>query len=145
VVSRETKVVEMVRDADMESAIHKAVLIERCRATDMRGMGAMLSIPVEIQRPPIDVAFDIFVRIGAREWPAGTAVARRDSQPNTMASVIGMGAPGHSLSRDFPDDADRIDIVLRSSESAAEAAGLSRIWDGEIVIADIPLERPPGR
>ena len=108
---------------------------------DMRAAGTRLDSRIDFfDALPMDVAFEVFVRIGEREWPAGTAA----QMAGPRASVLPRIAMGDMTQRvrDFPADAMEADVVLRASPRVAEEAGLDRIWDGEIVFENVPLERP---
>lgn len=86
---------------------------------------------VELKRPPVNVAFEVFARSGDVERRIGQATAG----PSRWVTVHLRG----NLNA-MPTD-HRVDVVLRSSRKAAAATlDLYQIWEGEIVIPDVPIE-----
>lgn len=84
-----------------------------------------------VEEPPTDLAFDVFLRAGGREWLVGQI----DSD---------IAGP-----RDFPwfrGTADgledtHVDVILRPSLAAARrTVSITRIWDGEIVLEGVPVQ-----
>jgi hypothetical protein len=142
VVPAGEEIVQKVADPSLEQEIRKATSIEAVRVVDMRAAGTRLDSRIDFDALPMDVAFEVFVRIGEREWRAGTATQQ--------AKVRMPGVPRVSMGdmmqrvRDFPADATEADVVLRASTRVAEEAGLDQIWGGEIVFPNVPLERPFG-
>jgi hypothetical protein len=95
---------------------------------------------VHIDRPPVDVGFEIVWRVGQREWLMG-GIAQRAGE-----SWVRAGRPTRVLHleamRDFPLDVETVDVILRSSpRMAEEVMEIEAIWQGEIVFANQPLER----
>jgi hypothetical protein len=86
---------------------------------------------------PVDAAFDLFVRINAKEYWVGTVIIPKG--PSGYASTF-IGA------NNFPADLPaNIDIILRSSEAAAgRTVDMKRIWKGEIIMPNVPIGRPRG-
>jgi hypothetical protein len=81
---------------------------------------------------PVNVAFDIFVRINGHEHPAGTVTI-----PKGMP-----GGYGNSV-RDVPPDwPAHADVIFRTSQAAArDTVDLTQIWQGEVVLPNVPLPR----
>ena len=103
-----------MRDAARADPIRRAVTIERGRATDMRGLGAMLDCRVRFGSLPIDVAFKVLVRVGDREWPAASAAL--GYMGDTSLAQAGMpSTPELELARDFPEKVTTVDVILRSN------------------------------
>jgi hypothetical protein len=86
---------------------------------------------------PVDAAFDLFVRINAKEYWVGTVIIPKG--PSGYASTF-IGA------NNFPADLPAsIDIILRSSEAAAgRTVDMKRIWKGEIIMPNVPIGHPRG-
>lgn len=93
-----------------------------------------LDVGVDAASLPVDVAFDVFVRVNGKEYPAGGVSFYKNAH----------GSYG-SGTRDFPADApSNVDVIFRSSEAVAAAAlDMTQIWKGEIVLQNVPLRRTP--
>ena len=83
---------------------------------------------------PVDTAFQVFVRIKGTEYPMGGIYIHNSSLAasyhSTSTNKIPAELPSHT------------DVILRSSEAVArQTAGITRIWKGEIVFRDLPIER----
>lgn len=99
------------------------------------GIRNNLSVMVDASALPVDAAFDVLIRFGGKEYPAGSVYFR--------AGVAG----GYGTSADhFPTDApDAVDVIFRSSKRvAAETVDMNRTWDGEVIVPDVPLPKPLG-
>jgi hypothetical protein len=141
VVPRDQEIVERVADPALEAAIRAAISIRTIAAWRLR-RGTEVRCDVDIQDPPADVAFEVFVRAGEGEWSVGLLSARAGAMHER--SHIGLrragGAAANRLMRDFPVDAKTVDVILRPSSEAAEDGGIYRIWDGEIIFRNIAIE-----
>lgn len=90
--------------------------------------------------PPMPLAFDIYWRLGegesAREWWAGSIVmSTRQGEANV---------PLYGELDGFDLSATHVNVVLRPSPAAAvRDRGIDRIWDGEVIIRNVPLAQPP--
>jgi hypothetical protein len=101
--------------------------------------GTFAEVTVIFNRLPVGVAYDVILRSGESEWPAGTVCAPQGvyAQRGSHASL--RGAPG-----------GRMDIVLRPNPSAAiESVDVLRVWNQELVLPNVlvtrrPPRRPPG-
>ena|SRR6266700_3569623 len=75
--------------------------------------------------PPVDLAFEVFVRSGGKEYRVGSV----NFQKGVHASYL--------LKADrFPGDLTApVEIILRSSEAVAKTTiDLRQIWKGEIIL-----------
>ena len=99
------------------------------------GIRNNLSVMVDASALPVDAAFDVLIRFGGREYPAGSV-------------YFHAGSPGgYGTNADhFPTDAPAsVDVIFRSSRRvAAETADMNRTWEGVIIVPDVPLPKPPG-
>ena len=84
---------------------------------------------------PVNVAFNMFVRFGGREFPVGSVSFRK-------------GAPGGYATGTTNSPADppqTVDMIFRSSEDVARGTmDMMTIWKGEIVIPNVTVARPAG-
>ena len=85
---------------------------------------------IEIDNPPFNVAFEVFARIGGKEYKVGQV-----STAKGKTAICGFRAPD-----DMPC-AESCDIILRSSEEVARhSLDMFDIWQGELVFQDLPIQ-----
>jgi hypothetical protein len=126
--------VELVTDESIRAAMTESLKLRHCKVSKTYG-GAQIMGWIEVQAPPMDCAFDVFLRVCEQEWPAGQIVGEVDGRL-LRARMFN----GHVANL----NGDRVDLILRSSQNAARTTvGITRIWDGEIIIEDVALT--PGR
>ena len=121
--------VKLLHDPSLGPALHSAIHLTRARLH-----GNRLSLSIDVQACPVDVAFDVF------------AVAR--STETKIASVYfhkGGGSSwytGGKLPRSAQPIGKTVDIVLRSSPDAArKTIDMTQIWDGELRFTGVPFVR----
>ncbi len=131
-------VVELVEDEELADAVHASIISRGARIR--LDWSAMYDVTVDMKiaaQPPIDVAFDIFLRGHEDGEPVGSIAA-----PGAAYS----GRRSGSLSvYDLPElhpGVTRIDLTLRPSPELAERqyGGFERIWGGDILIDDVPVD-----
>ncbi|MCB9850875.1 MAG: hypothetical protein H6817_09250 [Phycisphaerales bacterium] len=133
--------VQLVNDASLEQAVRNVLTVGQVDVMpstlgeDESLVGLMLhSGPLAAASGflPIDIAFEITLRSGDDVWNFGNVVVHAGAMAaNNKTAIL----------RDF--DADAVDVILRSSADAArETTDVTRIWDGEIVVKDVPVVRP---
>ncbi|MCK4871689.1 MAG: hypothetical protein KAS72_03085 [Phycisphaerales bacterium] len=102
---------------------------------------AVLQGTVVFLSPPVDLSFAVFGRHGKTEKRLGSAMARAGRDTNCPFDY-------RTDPREVFPDARTIDIVLRTDVGPAERTiDITEVWDGEIVIEDVPLyaeEDEPG-
>jgi hypothetical protein len=106
----------------------------------------MLGVMVQSNRPPANLAFEVFIR------PCDGSAAGKEFKAGSISFAAG-GTLGYGTSADAEAwDARYADVVLRPSIEAAEAnVALESIWLGpEIVLPRVAIPRPadaagPGR
>jgi hypothetical protein len=83
---------------------------------------------------PVDVAFDVSMRINGKEYPMGGLVLHAGRAAGDLGYIGTANFPA-----DLPSNAD---VILRSSEDVArQTVEIKRIWKGEMVLQNIPIER----
>lgn len=134
IVGPEVELVQRVRDPQLETGIRASF--------DLRGLrtlattaGTMIVLDMSVAGPPMNVAFDVFARAAGREWLIAECVGEAGSRtgsarPRTRLPVA-----------DFPVDLDEVDLIFRPNLRLAEERGWDRVWDGEMVIGDVRIER----
>jgi len=86
---------------------------------------------------PLDLAFDILIRIKGMEIRVGTVYLRKNLLGGTTIFLA---------KNNFPADPPAsMDVILRSSEAAArQTIDIKRIWKGEIILSNVPVGRLSG-
>jgi len=87
-----------------------------------------------LSQPPVDLAFDVVLRSGSREWEQGTV------------SIVAGGNTNYSThGEDVPDaDATMVDVIFVPSEEVARrSVDLTNIWGETVVIPDVPIQSDP--
>jgi hypothetical protein len=106
----------------------------------------MLGVMVQSNRPPANLAFEVFIR------PCDGSAAGKEFKAGSISFAAG-GTLGYGTSAEAEAwDARYADVVLRPSIEAAEAnVALESIWLGpEVVFPRVAIPRPadaagPGR
>ena len=131
--------VEPVTDTALRERVAAAVSVTRISV-----MGSMLRAYVNCNNPPIDLSFDVIVRVDGKEWVAG-GVTCRAGETQTRGSTF---FPTRQPSRDGLDprmlgERKTVDVILRpSAEAAARSPDIVRYWGEAIVIEGVRLEDP---
>ena len=141
VVPADQEIVERVADRSLTPAMAAATSV-RTIMVGRTPRGTSILCDVAIHNPPMGAAFEIFVRVGEREWSVGMLAAEQGERERRHTALRRTGgAVANPFISDFPADAMIVDVVLRPSVEAAERAGVLKIWDGEIVFKDVPMAR----
>lgn len=136
--------IELVDDPSMRERVLKSLsLTEGLRISKSGTSNAsQIGYGIRCMNPPMDLAFDLIARerLGD-DAPAGTAA--REWLVGTVA-FSGGGSHNHGGGNNVPGfDAAAVDLVLRPSVQAAQGTlGIYKIWDGEVVFRDVPLNDP---
>src|SRR4051812_6552722 len=101
--------------------------------------GSGFRVQFDVKAPPENIAFQAFARAGGKEYELGTFSANKDKSGG-YGTMSGYGPEADKLK---DTQADRMDVILRSSEKVARATvDQFQIWKGEIVIPDVKVQRP---
>lgn len=129
-------------DESLRDAIRRSIVVDQLISVGGGGSLGLTSAQVRIEKPPTDVAFDVFWRSGGREELIRSEIQRAGEARRTPGVGIRMNPGRMSRPVGIPDGIDKVDLVFRSSVSAAEDFGdVDAIWEGEIVIPDVPVQR----
>ena len=131
VLPRGTQTVERVSDESLRPAMEASLSLRYCNAQRSVLARTMISGLFTFDAPPMDFAFDVFVRSGEREWPVGQIDSERERSRGFSGAFRGRvdGVSG-----------DQVDVILRPSQAAArQTLRITRIWNGEIVFENVPL------
>jgi hypothetical protein len=127
-----TATVELLPD----DAASRAAMVAALNVRRVRLGPSGFRAEVEAANPPLPIAHDVFLRAGARTWPLSEV--RFEGRGQGRYYVEGPpAAPGEEVP-------ERVDVLLRPNPARArETPDMDRIWGGEIVILDVPVEREP--
>jgi hypothetical protein len=90
-------------------------------------------VVLSFNRLPVGVAYDVFLRSGSTEWPAG-----RVCMPAGVYALQGNRAIVRGLA-DGP-----FDVVLRPNPAAAgESTDVLRVWNGELLLPNVLVTKRP--
>jgi hypothetical protein len=133
-VAADTQIVQLAVDPALRQRVQAALVPRVPIRNILEPRSAYTWSAIDVDNLPIPLAFEIFLRAGAREWPVGTLIA-----PKGDRSVHSYGG------REFPLtglDALQVDLILRPSRAAAERipGGVDEIWGEEIVIPNLAVQ-----
>jgi len=133
-VGRDVQTVRLAKDEGRRENVEKVLSVKRILAGSFSP--GQLELDVDMQAPAVAVGFDVYVRVGGKEWKVGAVCCRAREYKGS--------AVGTKLPEDFAGE--KADVVLRASaEAAMQGVELTEIWDGEVVIRDVGVEWPKGK
>jgi hypothetical protein len=140
-------VIDLITDAFLDAAMREAFTLTpySCQAVERRdltrpgSMSAFLTLEFILDDVPVDYAFDLLVRSGSESWLLTTIDS--ESIKDTPTSD---GLRVHIVEPAQRFTSDRVDIILKSNQAvAARTFSLERIWGGEIIFEDVPVDWQP--
>lgn len=142
IVPPEQEVVARVADESLKQTIRDAMRIEMIEnsvniGAPMHGSmcGRVLFSPV-----PVDLSFYVLARRGGATELIGQITVARN-----LPSIENAQRIDHNPREFFPD-ADEVDLVFRTNPRIAErTAGITEVWDGEIVVEHVKIRKPPNQ
>jgi hypothetical protein len=139
-----TTSIELVDDPGMRERVLQSLSLTQGLRVSPQALSGVPQVGYGIQcrNPPMDLAFDLIARERlAADAPAGT-VPREWHVGSVAFSGGGSHNHGGGLeARGF--DAAAVDLVLRPSVHAAQGTlGIYKIWDGEVVFRNVPVNDP---
>lgn len=128
--------VKLIRDPAHRGAVEAALEVETVRVDKWDPKYEHLNLTVNAKGVPVGVGYQVVLRGGGgREWNAG----RFACPAGTNAHSYGLG----ERVKGFPVDLDTVDVVFKPSvEAAANTTNTFEIWDGEVVLKGVKVERP---
>jgi len=144
-----TRELSLTSDFEVLPQVHPIALVKspdaatmaKCiRAEDFRiepNSDYWLDGEIVFAQLPVNGAFDVFARThDGREYALGHAYATKGRGGSYGIGVMTQGTRPTTLPT-------TIDIILRSSPAAAEETiDMTEIWDGQIVIPNVPVKAP---
>ncbi|MDX9911338.1 MAG: hypothetical protein RBS39_05865 [Phycisphaerales bacterium] len=114
-----------------------------------------IQVQIATQQCDVPFAFDVFARMDGKLFRIGSIASEPVAQDpygdvHVSGRVYGYSVMNGNMAMSFgseleaepPDTLTKIDVVLRPSESDARyTLGMTSYYDGEIVLADVPLQR----
>jgi hypothetical protein len=127
-VSADAKTVEIIDDPSLRPAMEKALSVRSVgyRRNDQNH----ISLEVDIKNPPAPIAYKLFIR---------TPEGREES----MSSINAAGSTGWYTGGWTKQriTSPTVDVIFRpSAEVARNTVGMTRMWNGEIVIKNVPFK-----
>jgi hypothetical protein len=107
--------------------------VSSAKVTRQGNGGARVNVSYELSQPPVPVSFDLFLRVGGKEYPMGYFVGTTRGSTSSGGQVK------------FPSlaaDVTTADVIFRPNPKHAESVpGIEQVWGKEVVIKDVKLER----
>ncbi|MDB5295802.1 MAG: hypothetical protein JWO31_1785 [Phycisphaerales bacterium] len=132
-------------DPTLRPAVERALTVTQADWNTASGRpSGYLNVSVQCSGTPIGLAYSAAARpaggpSGGPSWSLGTLNFSPSTPGVSSSSGYGLGASGRELAG---FDADRIDVVLTPSLPAAvRTTNLTQIWDGEVIIRNVPVKR----
>ena len=123
--------IRLKSDPALKQGIQKAIVPQTLHLGEY-SKGHLETI-YKIDKMPIDVAFEVFIRVGGREYRVGTLTRKRGE-----STTLHTG--GQIKAQPFT----QCDLILRSSEKVArETLDMQEIWDGELIYENLPVSLGP--
>jgi hypothetical protein len=129
--------VKINRDPSLRSAIEKAIT---CRELSYGQWSAgQLNTTIMVGAIPSGVGYDVYAKIHGKEEKLGSFARPAKNGPHVSGGFgFGNGVP--------PFDDPAIDLILKPSVDAAIGTNDTfEIWDGQIVLKNVPVKRPPSK
>jgi hypothetical protein len=127
VAQKADEMVNLIDQPELAQQIKKSLRIDKFE----KQPDGSYEMSLDIDKPPMNVAFSVFVRSGGKEFRMGDFAT--DSRTNLGTSLhpynIGQIAPG------------KVTIIFRSDPAVArKTIDLVEIWKGEILLEDVELK-----
>jgi hypothetical protein len=134
VVDKGEQAIPLVTDTSLDPGPELKFAAKAIRSEGRRA-GSNVSVElVDMGRPPVPISADLLLRIGGREYPAGSMVLTTNGS-RTSGMSVDIGGP-------LPPDVTTIDILLRPNAThAEETSGINQVWGKTIEQTGIPLKR----
>ena len=139
-VASDAQTVEIVPDDSLEvrQAMEQAVKVKEI-AVEKRPQGSQgesIDLDLFIGTLPVPLSHDVYFRAAdGREWRVASITASRPTH---------YGTGGYVRDKDGRFDARRVDVIFRPSTGVAHrTVDIMRMWDGQIVVKDVPVKWSP--
>jgi hypothetical protein len=130
-LERGTRTVELVSDETLREALLSALTVSQVNLGPQGSCSGLIRCAGGL---PIPLACDVILRD-----PAG-----KEYRASMLTLTPARPLAAFGTADRLPTGLDRIDVILRSNPNAAKTTvDIDRIWDGELVIADVPVRRLP--
>lgn len=127
--------VTIVRDQSLKEDLQRRIDFYSCHITPPHKDPQSIQICFTADHIPVELAFDVFLRVRGKEYPFNTLTSPKDCKYSGYQKAAYDGPVART-----------IDIVLRSNPKVArQTVDLTEMWEGELVFPDLPLkEYDPG-
>jgi hypothetical protein len=132
-VPADARTVELFDDPSLRQHVEQAISVARLYRSKVTS--EYLSIDVMATNLRVPLACDVYVRAGGRETKfAGLSFSGKG---------VGNSGYGTGGRADNLGGATKVDVIFRPSIDVARGTpDITRIWNGEIVVKDVPVEDP---
>ena len=123
--------IKRIDDDSLKDAVAKSISVRSASTTATPGGDRYLRLTVVTSRPPVDIAFDVFL-LSDKEHHVGTLTQTRGSTSHHQYGIEAgqVGDPG------------KVDLILRPSDQAARrTVSMSEIWGGEVRMTGIQVTK----
>ena len=128
-VPADADTVEIINDPSRQAAVEKSVTINQLEYHD--SLHDYLNLNINFNTPGVPLAYDIYIRADGHE------------QKLSSITVSGNGSEGWGTSGEMKIQADKADVILRPNpEVARNSVNMTKLWNGEVTIKDVPIKRP---
>ena len=121
----------LIDDPSQEASLHACIKPVRVRCNSgQKGRPLDCEISIEIEAPPVNIAFDVIMRVDGAEHDLGS-IHKKQGESTSW---------GVSGAYDGPVP-ETCDIILRSNvDILRRTVEMSRAWKGELVYPNLPVE-----
>ena len=115
-----SEMVKLVDQPELAEQIKKSLRIDRF----VKNSNGFYDLGLNIEKPPINLAFSVFARVGGKEFRMGDIAADTSVNLGTSMNPSGFDIP-----------AGKVQLIFRSDPAVArKTVDLVEIWNGEIVL-----------
>jgi hypothetical protein len=129
-VAADAPTVQPINDEKYRAAVAQNLKVDRCEILNS-GASTMCQVDIKCTGSPVPLAYNVFIRAGGRDLPAGSVYF--PASPNGDFSYsTGQSCP-------YPV-ANQVDVILKPSASVcASTIDMTSYWNGEITIPNVPV------
>ena len=121
-----SEMVKLVDRPDLAEQIKKSLRVEQF----YKNPDGSLELGVHLEKPPVNVAFSIFAKVGEKEFRMGDLAGDTSTNGGTFMSPDGASIPSGKLQ-----------LIFRSDPAVArKTINLLEIWEGEVILNNVELK-----
>ncbi len=125
--------VQMRHDESVRAGVERSLSLTLVA----QGSPGVLSATANVDGPPVGLGYRVIANANGVEYDFGTFA---------RPARTGMHGFGLYSKRPLPEHLAAVDVILRPSvQAAADTLDTFEIWDGEVVLKNVPIHRPATR